>query len=601
LRESLFQQWFYLGRLMRGQAVKSKNILIFLIVVLCFTSFVHSQDDDDLTPKLSPDRTLKRESFYKRSQVKTDQFQQTVDEQQQQLDLVVVPLEKPIDPNEYVVGPGDLLGINIGHEISSMFEVQITPEGKLLIPALNPVDVQGLTLTQAKEKISEAMKAKYLNRDITVSLIRLRRFRVTVSGQVTQPGNVIVTAADRVSDAIRLANPPEEEKENVTDSQIYSGRTGAVQVEAEKLHSKRHIVLTRLNDQKMLVDLLGFEVTGDKRKNPLLREGDVIFAPLLSKNQPMAGVYGAVHNPNIYEFMEGDCVMDLINLAHGFMCNADPSNIEIVRFNPDNKTTYSFKVDLSDAVYGNGDVKNNFPLQIDDRIFVRYHPEYRIRRQIQIKGEIMYPGDYPIELNKTRLSEVIKAAGGFTENASLKEAFVIRRLYEYEVDPEYERLSQTRIDYMTDLERAYYTQKNRERPGLVAVDFIGLFVHNDTTKDIILQNKDYIEIPPKDEVVNVMGQVVRPGYIAFKKGQSLSYYINKAGGYSTNVQKRKIRIIRAETGVWEKPKRNTIINIGDTIFIPEKPEPDYWQVFKDVLSATVQIATLVLVIQNASK
>jgi len=566
------------------------KVLILIFIIL--PTAIYSQKKNEEIP------IIRSRQRYSGGKTSSDLYQQRL-KQQQELAKEAAALDAPIDPDEYVVGPGDILSTNLWGEVDVGHELQITPEGKLLIPTVKDIDLKGVTLTEAKRRIKEALKEKYLSRNVTVTLIYLRRFRVVVSGQVTNPGATIVSAADRVSDAIRLANPPEDEED--TPYETYPGKKAPLNIETEKEMSKRHITLTRRNGEVIPVDLHDFEINGDKVKNPYLQEGDVIYVPVYTKNLPMVGVYGAVHVPNLFEFMEGDRVMDLINLAHGFTYNADPSNIEIARFNPNNKTTYSFNVDLTKVAARSSDVENNILLQVDDRIFVRYYPEYRIRRQVRIKGEILYPGDYPIERNVTRLSDIVKAAGGLLKTASLKEAFVIRRAYEDEVDPEFERLLEMQTEEMTDLEREYFKIKSRERKGMVAVDFVGLLVEKDSTKDIVLQHKDYIEIPAKDEVVNIMGQVVRPGLVPFKKGKKIGYYIKEAGSYSTNAHISRVRIIRAETGVWEKPNRNTIIYIGDTILVPERPERDYWGIFKDVLSATVQIVSLYVLLDRITE
>lgn len=520
--------------------------------------------------------------------------------EQQMLQALPPAMEAPIDPEEYRIGPGDVLSINIWGDINTGFVLKITPEGKLLVPLVKDIDLKDLTLEEAKKKIEREVKNKYRNTDVTVALVDLRRFRVHVAGQITNPGAVVVTGINRVSDAIRMANPPIETKETESETKTYSGKAAAVPVEVMKIPSKRHIVLTRRNGERMPIDLHAYEIYGNNHHNPFLLEGDVIYVPLFTKNMPICGVYGAVHEPEKYEFMEGDRVMDLIRIAHGFTYNADPSNIEIARFNADDKTTHTINIDLTNTDPETGELLEDIPLVVDDRIFVRYLPEYRIRRQVEIKGEIKYPGDYPIELNSVRLSDIVNAAGGFTENASLKEAFVIRTEYENIIDPEYERLLVMSVEEMTELEREYFKIKSRERKGIVAVDFEKLFIQHDEQEDIILKDKDYIEIPMKGEVVAISGQVKRPGLQPYIKDQTLDYYINKAGGFGWNAHEKRVRIIRAETGEWIKPKGSTVVQIGDEIIIPEKPERDGWAIFKDILSTTVQIVTLVLIIQNTA-
>jgi protein involved in polysaccharide export with SLBB domain len=158
-----------------------------------------------------------------------------------------------------------------------------------------------------------------------------------------------------------------------------------------------------------------------------------------------------------------------------------------------------------------------------------------------------------------------------------------------------------RVEEMTDLEKAYFRIKSRERKGLIAVDFVKLFIDSDSRQDVILQNNDYIEIPVKAEVVIISGQVIKPGIVSYEKGKELNYYLQKAGGYGWNADNDKVRIIRAETGVWIKPKRNTAINVGDTILVPERKEIDFWAITRDFLQISAQFATLIFLIQTSAK
>jgi len=130
------------------------------------------------------------------------------------------------------------------------------------------------------------------------------------------------------------------------------------------------------------------------------------------------------------------------------------------------------------------------------------------------------------------------------------------------------------------------------------VDFKKLFTDKDTDQDISLREHDLIEVPTLSPTVNVAGQVNNPGLIRFKPGRDFEYYIEKAGGYSWNARKGKMRLIKAQTGKWIKPKKDTPIEIGDTIFVPEKQETEYWELWKDLLLVASQIATILIVIRS---
>ena len=116
-----------------------------------------------------------------------------------------------------------------------------------------------------------------------------------------------------------------------------------------------------------------------------------------------------------------------------------------------------------------------------------------------------------------------------------------------------------------------------------------------------MRDNDEINIPVQAKTIRVSGQVLSPGLINWEPGKDFQYYIEKSGGYSYNARKSKIRIIRAATGTWLKPDKKTIINVGDTIFVPEKTERDYWVIYKDILLVFTQMITITVLINTVSK
>ncbi len=79
--------------------------------------------------------------------------------------------------------------------------------------------------------------------------------------------------------------------------------------------------------------------------------------------------------------------------------------------------------------------------------------------------------------------------------------------------------------------------------------------------------------------------------IPYEPGKKINYYVKKAGGYIKNADKSEIRIINPETGIWIKVGQREVVMLGDTIFIPEKPQIIYWDMFKDLLSVSSQAVT----------
>jgi hypothetical protein len=92
-------------------------------------------------------------------------------------------LEGPINPAEYIIGPFDVLDVNVWGMAPIRFLIPVTPEGTLIIPTVGEIAVAGDTLVAVKKKIQQAMRKKYTVGDIGVTLSSMRTFKVTVPGR----------------------------------------------------------------------------------------------------------------------------------------------------------------------------------------------------------------------------------------------------------------------------------------------------------------------------------------------------------------------------------------------------------------------------------
>lgn len=483
-------------------------------------------------------------------------------------------LEKSIDPAEYVLGAGDQLSIDIWGEINIHHALTVTPEGNLLIPRVGRVQVGGEYLAKAKDIIQKAILQSYKNVPVTITLLNLRKVKVMVAGAVKAPGIYAVYANTRVSEVINRAR-------GFLDNS-----------------SLRNIVVTHPDGNTTVVDVFRFGRIGDRSRNPYVLGGDVIFVPARERNINIVGIYGAVKSGGEFEYSSQDSLLDLINLAHGLTLDVDLLQGELIRFNPDNLTTTNIPIDLKALLAGN-DPKKNLPLLPDDRVFIRTVPKFHKKDQVSVQGEVYYPGVYPIKEDETKLSEIVAKAGGFTPNASLAEADMVRS-YNV-VDPEFERLKNVLVADMTESEYEYFKLRSREKQGRVACDFEKLFLERRSEYDITLKSGDVINIPPKSMVINVSGSVINPGLVPYESGKDYRYYIERAGGFSWKARKSKVMIIKGQTGERMKPSGRRKIDPGDTILIPEKPERDYWKLFRDTILVLGNVATIYLVIQQATK
>jgi polysaccharide export outer membrane protein len=482
-------------------------------------------------------------------------------------------LERSIDPSEYLVGAGDEISIDIWGQIYIHHLLTVTPEGDLLIPRVGKVEVGEKLLADAKQVIRSAVLKSYRNAQVTISLVGLRKVKVTVAGAVKAPGIYPVYAYTRASEVIEEASGFLENS------------------------SRRNIVLTRSNGSTIKVDVFLSQRLGDRSRDPHVFGGDALFVPTGEDNINTVGIYGAVKSGGDFEYSPYDSLMDLIRLAYGLTLNVDLLEAELSRFNPDNLTTRSIPIDLKGLLVGD-DPEENIPLLPDDRVFIRTIPRYHKKDQVFVQGEVYYPGVYQIEEDTTLLSEVITRAGGVTPNASLAEAKMVRS-YNV-VDPEFERLKKIPVADMTKSEYEYFRLRSRETPGRVACDFEKLLEEDRSEYDITLKSGDVITIPPQSMVVNVSGSVVNPGLIPYELGRDYKYYIDRAGGFSWKARESKIMIIKGQTGERMKPSKHRKIGPGDTILVPEKPERDYWKFFKDTMLVLGNVATIYLVIQQAT-
>jgi protein involved in polysaccharide export with SLBB domain len=499
-----------------------------------------------------------------------------------------VLLDQKVDPKIYILGPGDVLSVFIWGNYQGQYTLTVSPEGMLLVPEVGPIEVTGFALEKAADIISSDILRRYRNVETVVSLVNLRKFKVYIGGAVIFPGAYAATPVTRVSEIITLAGGfLGEEESNDNFRSDYRLRSDV------KKASKRNVAVIRENGDTLMADILRFEITGQTKYNPRLSNGDMIYVPLQDLEINLYGVFGAVKNPGYFEYSERDSLADLLELAHGLTLDADSGNVEIVRFRPDQRSTYTTHMDLTAENW-------NVGLRRDDRIYIKKIQDFHEKYQVRLVGEFRFPGYYPIERDSTWLSEVVDNAGGFTDLASLPEAEMYRVSAEEVVDPEFERLKKMEVADMSESEYEYFKIKSRSRPGRVSVDFVGLFINGDSTKDFILRDGDVIRLPRKSKVVNVIGEVSNPGIMSYESGKDFRYYIARAGGFSERANKGDVSIIDGITGEWKNAKKGKGLEPGDTIWISEKKKRDYWGFFKDTLIFIGNIATVYLVIQQAT-
>lgn len=475
-------------------------------------------------------------------------------------------LERPIDPKLYKVGPNDGLTITIWTGTSLQYDLTVTPDAQILIPRVGEVDLRGKTLAQARDAVRAAVARVYRSADASLTLRHIREFKVHVIGAVRRPGTIVATPMTRVSEAIDLVG----------------GEVSTAE--------KRYVEVLR-EGGKISVDLLPFYANGTLDANPTLEDGDVIRIGVQDPKNVIA-IYGSVNRPGEFGFRPGDSISSLIGYAQGFTADAYLDSVEVVRVNGRDTLGRTFVRAASD-----GTVLDDHPLGPGDRVFVRSRPGYLEFSRIVLAGEVRYPGSYAIESGVTRLREIVQRAGGFTPDASLNDAVLIRRSVVQEKDLRLERILQIDPKERTPDETDYLRVKIQERPGIMAVNFPRLLA-GDESENVILSANDSLYVPSQKLFIKVTGKVKNPGNITYQAGRSYHDYIDAAGGYGWRADEGETRIIKGKNGdtFLATSESRYDLEPGDAIFVPEEQQGDFWKGFTTSLSVFAQLATVVAVV-----
>ena len=522
----------------------------------------------------------------------------------------ILVLDGPVDPEKYIVGPGDVIQIDVWGEIPLNLPLPVTPEGMLLIPSYGPVNIAGKTLTEAKKEISEKLSSKFLRAEISTTLLQPRLFTVYVSGAVKNPGNQYAMAVQRVDQAVYLANlsagaeladiarAEAEEKELARTPDALQYFNDNAQFDPQIEMSLRNIKIIRKTGDTLYADLVSFYATGSLEHNPYLSDGDRVIVPNLNLEGNSITVSGAVRLSGTYEYSPHDKISQILDIAQGTTAFADLQAVDLYSLTVDG---YNYrKVNLQAILQGTADDIN---LQPGDRVVIREKYPRNKALSVTVKGEVIKPGLYPIVKNGTKIKDIIKQAGGFTNLAALNQAKVIRYrdvLDKSKNNPDYQRLLEMRLSDLDEEQRAYFNMEATIKRNILSVDFSDLFVNGNENADIFLEDGDLILIPQEDKAVYIYGQIAQPGYLEYIEGEDYESYIDRAGGTTIMAECGDIMVIKAGTQQWFDPD-DTTIEPGDTIFIPREKDRDfiyYFNWFSRVVSVLGGVATVILLLQK---
>jgi protein involved in polysaccharide export with SLBB domain len=377
-------------------------------------------------------------------------------------------------------------------------------------------------------------------------------------------------------------------------------------------------------------EIIGFnlgEVLKGTANDVLLQKDDsVVIESLFDyREEQMVEVMGAVNEPGKFKFVENITLKDAIFKAKGFKAMALTDSVELVRVIRDpeqllntNERTIVFKFALDKELNFKKGV-SDMVLQNGDRIIVRTIAGYEDVRMVKVEGEVIKPGSYNITNKAERISDVIMRAGGFTRYAYPLGAFLIRTEKATGVEQRLNNLTkentkkqlQSKKDNQLDvtmlktagaasagiamkdsLQKSAQVDKIYRNEGVVGINLAEIMKHPGSKNDFFLEEDDNIYIPRELQTVRVMGEVLFPTYVGYQKGMSLGKYINNAGGFSLQAEKKKVFVLYAN-GTAKSTTRFMWIRFypkiepGARIIVPEKPAE-----IKNKLSPAENIAVL---------
>lgn len=339
-----------------------------------------------------------------------------------------------------------------------------------------------------------------------------------------------------------------------------------------------------------------------KKNDMLLVASDSVLVELGSFT-----IYGDVQTPGEYDYAEGTSIEDLIIKAGGLLNSASLAKVDVSRRIVDPLSIESPNViaDIYTFNIKNGlvvDGPPDFVLSPYDQVYVRRSPGYIEQRNIEIAGEVLFPGKYALKEKTERLSDIVKRAGNLTPHAFSAGARLLREKTIMEMTEErkaMQALSKGLKDSIsTDLLNInpYYS---------VGIELDKAIANPKSEYDLVLREGDQLIVPEYDNTVKINGSVMYPNTVLYKRGQKVSYYINQAGGYSDLAEKKRAYIVYMNGTVAKvKGSNRDAIQPGCNIVIPSKEQKEKMslaQILSLGTSVTSMASVVALLINNLSK
>ena len=497
-------------------------------------------------------------------------------------------------PQNYRLGPGDAVIIDIYGASQKTIQSTVSPDGEVTIEGYGPVNVSGLTVAQANARLRNTLGSRYRSSRIKLTVGQTKTIMVNVMGEVKAPGTYTLSAFATVFHALYMAGGTND------------------------LGTLRNIKVYRNNRLVTVVDIYDYILNGKLTGNVRLADNDVI---VVGPYDCLVTIAGKVKRPMIYEMKKNESVNSLLKYSGGFAGDAYKKSVRVNRktgreyavYNVEEFDFSSFRVDDGDSIsvdsilpryantvevkgavfrpgmYNLGEQVNSvrtlvehaegmtedaftnravmhrmkkdrtleviavdiagimdgkvadIPLKENDVLFIPTRQEKIVERTLTIRGEVQYPGVYQYADNET-LEDFVLQAGGLTDKASTVNVMVSRRVMDAKALRPDSVIAKT---YTLSLKDGFVIDGT---PGFKLMPF---------DEVMIRQSPAYVE----QQNVSITGEVMFAGlYTLDRRNARLSELFKKAGGATDQAYLKGARIIR-KANEQEKQRMEAVLKM----------------------------------------
>ena len=497
-------------------------------------------------------------------------------------------------PQNYRLGPGDAVIIDIYGASQKTIQSTVSPDGEVTIEGYGPVNVSGLTVAQANARLRNTLGSRYRSSRIKLTVGQTKTIMVNVMGEVKAPGTYTLSAFATVFHALYMAGGTND------------------------LGTLRNIKVYRNNRLVTVVDIYDYILNGKLTGNVRLADNDVI---VVGPYDCLVTIAGKVKRPMIYEMKKNESVNSLLKYSGGFAGDAYKKSVRVNRktgreyavYNVEEFDFSSFRVDDGDSIsvdsilpryantvevkgavfrpgmYNLGEQVNSvrtlvehaegmtedaftnravmhrmkkdrtleviavdiagimdgkvadIPLKENDVLFIPTRQEKIVERTLTIRGEVQYPGVYQYADNET-LEDFVLQAGGLTDKASTVNVMVSRRVMDANALRPDSIIAKT---YTLSLKDGFVIDGT---PGFKLMPF---------DEVMIRQSPAYVE----QQNVSITGEVMFAGlYTLDHRNARLSELFKKAGGATDQAYLKGARIIR-KANEQEKQRMEAVLKM----------------------------------------